>query len=115
MAKDLLCVNENLIKNLEHQLEEVKHPSRDEHRAVNSKLSGASGFDATHEKKRSYGTITTFRSYTSDLKDSPSGDNSNVTKETKEILPVKPTKKVFKKNQEKFKRRPRQTPLKQST
>ena len=100
MAKDLLCVNENLIKNLEHQLEEVKHPSTDEHRAVNSKLSGASDFDATHEKKRSYGTITTFRSYTSDLKDSPSGDNSNVTKETKEILPVKPTKKSSKKPRE---------------
>ncbi|CAI4951412.1 ATV_HP_G0103600.mRNA.1.CDS.1 [Saccharomyces cerevisiae] len=54
------------------------------------------GWPKIYSVKRSYGTITTFRSYTSDLKDSPSGDNSNVTKETKEILPVKPTKKSSK-------------------
>lgn len=100
MAKDLLCVNENLVKDLEHQLKEAKGCSTNENEAIDSKVSNESTFDATHEKKRSYGTITTFRSYTSDLKDSSSGNKGKLTMETKEISPVKPIKKPAKKPRE---------------
>ncbi|EJS44547.1 bud3p [Saccharomyces arboricola H-6] len=93
MAKDLLFVNENLIKDLKHQLKAVKHNSANGSKTTSSKVSDVSDFNSAHEKKRSYGTITTFRSYTSDLKDRSLAGKDKFAKEGKQILPVKPTKK----------------------
>ncbi|KOH00651.1 Bud3p [Saccharomyces eubayanus] len=94
LVQDLLFVNVNLIESLEHKLKEAKRNSPDASKDSNSKASDVGNFDATHEKKRSYGTITTFRSYTSDLKDSSAAGKSKLTKEAKQISPVKPIKKA---------------------
>ncbi|CAI4057133.1 hypothetical protein N7582_000784 [Saccharomyces uvarum] len=94
LVQDLLFVNANLIESLKLRLKEVKRNLPDVSKDNNSKASDVCNFDATHEKKRSYGTITTFRSYTSDLKDSSAANKSKHTKEAKQISPVKPIKKA---------------------
>ncbi|CAI4056495.1 hypothetical protein SKDZ_03G0510 [Saccharomyces kudriavzevii ZP591] len=93
MVKDLLFVNENLIKNLEHQLKDVKRNSAKGLEASGNEINNVFNLGATHEKKRSYGTITTFRSYRSDLKVSSPADKGESSKKTKQTSLAKPANK----------------------
>ncbi|SCU78748.1 LAMI_0A05754g1_1 [Lachancea mirantina] len=62
-ADSLLHVNQNLVKKI------GKHSAADEAGSENEKLISAREFEPGHHLTRSYGTITTFRSAVSDMKE----------------------------------------------
>lgn len=66
----LLTINENLVKKIGcnfHHTSDDSHISKDS--SKHSDQQKLEPFNPDHEKKKSFGTITTFRSHTSDLKD----------------------------------------------
>ncbi|QLQ82515.1 hypothetical protein HG537_0H02770 [Torulaspora globosa] len=101
ILQELLKSNEKLVKSIADNSRQRNHASED---ADPTDREASSSFNPEHEKKKSFGTITTYRSHVSDLKDVKIESQSTPKRETvqqdNQATTAKQKKKVHKADQQ---------------